>query len=129
MPNPVPPLIEAFLPVDASDFDQSFAGVQTANALFEAPLNFYGGYIMMAMHKKKDILKDRLCKRLCAKIAELEGEIVKKDEEREAINNVAILNFDLAQKDADRIKGQAEKIKELNRVIELNKRLVRKEKN
>ena len=27
MPNPVPPLIEAFLPVDASDFDQSFAGV------------------------------------------------------------------------------------------------------
>ena len=84
---------------------------------------------MMAMHKKKDILKDRLCKRLCAKIAELEGEIVKKDEEREAINNVAILNFDLAQKDADRIKGQAEKIKELNRVIELNKRLVRKEKN
>lgn len=68
-------------------------------------------------------------KRMCAKIAELEHDIAAKDEAGEAINNVAILNFELAQKDADRIKDQAAKIKELNRVIELNKRLVRKEKN
>ena len=54
--NPVPPLIEAFLPSDAGDFDQSYAGIQVANALFEEPLNFYGGYIMMAMHKKRDIM-------------------------------------------------------------------------
>jgi len=83
---------------------------------------------MEALPKKKEIMKDALCKRLCARICELEKDIAMRDEEREAINNVAILNFDLAQKDADRIKGQAEKIKELNRVIELNKRLVRKEK-
>lgn len=58
MPNPVPPLIEAFLPVNVNDFDQSVNGIQIANSLFEAPLNFYGGYIMVAMHKKKEIMKD-----------------------------------------------------------------------
>ena len=42
---------------------------------------------------------------------------------------MAQLNFELAQKDADRIKDQSDKIKELNRVIDLNQRLVRKEKN
>ena len=31
--------------------------------------------------------------------------------EREAIQNVATMNFDLAQKDADRIKEQADQIK------------------
>lgn len=74
-------------------------------------------------------MRDTVCKRLVARISELEGEIVKRDEERAAVNNVAILNFDLAQQDADRIKQQARKINELQRVIELNKRLIRKEKN
>lgn len=49
--------------------------------------------------------------------------------DREAVNNVATLNFDLAQNDADRIKEQAEKITELEEIISLNKKLVRKEKS
>ena len=49
--------------------------------------------------------------------------------DREAVNNVATLNFDLAQGDADRIKEQAEKIVELNKIIDINKKLFKKEKN
>lgn len=44
--------------------------------------------------------------------------------DREAVNNVAILNFDLAQNDADRIKAQADEIAELTRLIELNNKMV-----
>ena len=44
--------------------------------------------------------------------------------DKEAIVNVATMNFDLAQQDADRIKEQADQVKELNKIIELNKKLV-----
>ena len=51
------------------------------------------------------------------------------NEDRAAVNNVATLNFDLAQVDADRIKEQAEKIKELSQIIDMERKLVRKEKH
>ena len=51
------------------------------------------------------------------------------EEDQEAVNNVATMNFDLAQRDADRIKAQASKIKELTKIIDMNKKLVKKEKD
>ena len=48
--------------------------------------------------------------------------------DKEAIVNVAALNFDLAQQDADRIKEQADQVLELNKIIDLNKKLVNQEK-
>jgi len=48
--------------------------------------------------------------------------------DRDAVNNVAIFNFELAQRDADRIKVQAEEIAELTQVIVLNNKMVKKEK-
>eukprot|EP00354_Favella_ehrenbergii_P000569 CAMPEP_0170454256 /NCGR_PEP_ID=MMETSP0123-20130129/2573_1 /TAXON_ID=182087 /ORGANISM="Favella ehrenbergii, Strain Fehren 1" /LENGTH=52 /DNA_ID=CAMNT_0010716917 /DNA_START=407 /DNA_END=565 /DNA_ORIENTATION=+ len=52
-------------------------------------------------------MKDAVVRKLLAKIAALERDIELRDEERQAVNNVATLNFELAQKDADRIKEQS----------------------
>ena len=68
-----------------------------ANCLLDEPFNFYGGYLQTAAFKKREILKDAVVKKLLAKIASLEKEMARKDEERSAINNVATLNFELAQ--------------------------------
>ena len=51
---------------------------------------------MQSLRKKDDIMRDTVCRRLVARISQLEGEIVQRDEERDSINNVAILNFELA---------------------------------
>ena len=48
--------------------------------------------------------------------------------EREAIQNVATMNFDLAQQDADRIKEQADQIKQLKKEAAVTKKLYRSEK-
>lgn len=104
-------------------------GISEANSLLERPFDFYGGYLMEAMHKKKEILTDATVKKLLRVIEHLQEEKRLMELDREAVNNVATMNFDLAQKDADRIKEQAEEIQELKSMIALNKRLVRKEKN
>ena len=70
--------------------------LEDANAVLERPLNFYGGYLMEAMHKKKDILKDAVVKKLLKVIVNLKEEMKLMDIDREAVNNVATLNFDLA---------------------------------
>mmetsp|Transcript_28802 Transcript_28802/g.38414 ORF Transcript_28802/g.38414 Transcript_28802/m.38414 type:complete len:123 (+) Transcript_28802:661-1029(+) len=106
LPNPVPPYIEGFVPHEG-DPHKSAAAVIEANCLFEEPFNFYGGFIMQAIQKKKEIMKDAVVRKLLAKIAALERDIELRDEERQAVNNVATLNFELAQKDADRIKEQS----------------------
>lgn len=104
-------------------------GISEANSLLERPFEFYGGYVMEAVHKKKDILTDAVVKKLIRVIENLQEERRLMELDREAVNNVAALNFDLAQDDADRIKRQAEEIDELTRIITLNRKLVRKEKH
>ena len=49
-------------------------------------------------------------------------------DEREAIQNVAQMNFDLAQRDADRIKELDAEIKHHIKMAKLNEKLVRQEK-
>lgn len=44
------------------------------------------------------------------------------------MNNVAELNFGLAQRDADRIKEQADKIIEQEKIIQMERKLVKQEK-
>ena len=112
--------------LDGSCIDE--LGISEANSILENPFSFYGSYLMTAMHKKKDILADAVVKKLLRVINHLQEERKLMELDREAVNNVATLNFDLAQNDADRIKEQAEKIEELEEIINLNKRLVRKEK-
>ena len=61
-------------------------------------------------------------------ITSLKKEMEQMNVDREAVINVATLNFALAQKDADRIKEQADQVKELNKIIDLNKKIVNQEK-
>ena len=94
-PNPVPQYIEGFIPLEG-DPKKSATAVLEANILLDEPFNFYGGFLQSAMHKKKEILKDAVVKKLLAKIAALEKDMQLRDQEREAVNNVAQLNFELA---------------------------------
>ena len=84
---------------------------------------------MQVMYKKNEILTHSTVQHLMRVITQLQNEKKLMEMDREAVNNVATLNFDLAQNDADRIKEQAEKIKDLNKIIELNKKLVKEEKS
>jgi hypothetical protein len=78
--------------------------IDEANCVFERPLNFYGGYLMQMLYKKQEVLTDEVVQKLLRVVTKLENDIKLRDLDREAVNNVATLNFDLAQKDADRIK-------------------------
>ena len=84
---------------------------------------------MEMLYKKNEVLTQGTVQHLMKVISQLQREKELMNIDREAINNVATLNFDLAQNDADRIKEQADTIKELNKMITLNKRLVTAEKS
>ena len=77
-PNPVPEYIEGFVPLEG-DPKKSATAVFEANILLDEPFNFYGGFLQTAMHKKKEILKDALVKKLLAKIASLEQDMQLRD--------------------------------------------------
>ena len=53
-------------------------------------------------------------------ISKLRHEKKLMETDQAAINNVAVLNFDLAQADADRIKVQAKEISDLKKLIVMN---------
>ena len=59
------------------------------------------------MYKKNEVLTDATVSHLLRVITSLQEERRLLNEDRAAVNNVATLNFDLAQVDADRIKEQA----------------------
>ena len=59
---------------------------------------------MQMLYKKQEVLTDEVVQKLLRVVTKLENDIKLRDLDREAVNNVATLNFDLAQKDADRIK-------------------------
>ena len=59
------------------------------------------------MYKKNEVLTDATVSHLLRVITSLQEERRLLNEDREAVNNIATLNFDLAQVDADRIKEQA----------------------
>ena len=56
------------------------------------------------MYKKNEVLTDATVSHLLRVITSLQEERRLLNEDRAAVNNVATLNFDLAQVDADRIK-------------------------
>ena len=56
------------------------------------------------MYKKNEVLTDATVSHLLRIITQLQEERRLLNEDRAAVNNVATLNFDLAQVDADRIK-------------------------
>lgn len=131
--------IESRRPVHLPEYMEDFAldpsnpqldelAVQEANSVLEKPLSFYGSYLMQVMHKKDEVLSHAVIQHLMRIISQLQEEKRLMQLDREAVNNVATLNFDLAQNDADRIKEQAEQIKELNKTITLNSKLVKQEK-
>ena len=59
------------------------------------------------MYKKNEVLTDATVSHLLRVITSLQEERRLLNEDRAAVNNIATLNFDLAQVDADRIKEQA----------------------
>ena len=79
--------------------------ISEANCIFEKPFNFYGGYLMQMMYKKKDVITNATVNHLLKVIEELKKENELMNTDREAVNNVAVFNFDLVQRDADRIKA------------------------
>ena len=128
MPVKRPEYMEDFaVDPDRPELDQ--LAIQEANSVLDKPMEFYGGYLMQMMHRKDEILTKGVVKHLMRIISQLQEEKRQMIIDREAVNNVATLNFDLAQGDADRIKEQAEKIVELNKIIDINKKLFKKEKN
>ena len=102
--------------------------ISEANSVLKKPLNFYGSYLMQVMYKKNEVLTDAVVQHLMKVISQLQKEKQMMEVDKEAIVNVAALNFDLAQQDADRIKEQADQVLELNKIIDLNKKLVNQEK-
>ena len=90
-----------------ADLEIDELALTEGNAILEKPINFYGGYLMQMMYKKNEVLTDAVIQRLQSTVSHLQNEIKLRDIDREAVNNVAIMNFDLAQSDADRIKKQA----------------------
>ena len=79
---------------------------------------------MQVMHKKNEVLTNAVVQHLMRVITQLKKEKEQMEVDKEAIVNVAAMNFDLAQNDADRIKEQAEQLKDLQKIIDLNKKLV-----
>ena len=126
-PRYLPNYVEDFAPdPNFPEFDEM--AIEEANCVFKKPLSFYGGYVMEKMHKKDEVLAQEIVHRLLSVITKLQEEKKLMQIDREAVNNVAILNFDLAQNDADRIKGQADEIAALTRLIDLNNKMVGQEK-
>ena len=75
-----------------------------ANAFLIQPLNFYGSYLQLSGYKKLDVLQNATVKKLSQIIAQMRVDRQRMIDDQEAIQNVARMNFDLAQRDADRIK-------------------------
>ena len=122
-PRYMPEYMEDFaMDPDHPEIDE--LAISEANSVLEKPLNFYGSYLMQVMHKKNEVLTDSVVQHLMRVITQLKKEKEQMEVDKEAIVNVAAMNFDLAQNDADRIKEQAEQLKDLQKIIDLNKKLV-----
>ena len=95
-PTILPPFVEDYAPdpEDSNEIDE--LAISEANCVLEKPLEFYGGYMMQMIYKKNEVLTNAVVKRLITVISQLQREIKLRDQEREAISNVATLNFDLA---------------------------------
>ena len=127
-PKYLPDYVEDFA-TDPEHPELDEIAISEANSVLVKPFKFYGGYLMEMLYKKNEVLTQGTVQHLMKVISQLQREKELMNIDREAINNVATLNFDLAQNDADRIKEQADTIKELNKMITLNKRLVTAEKS
>ena len=99
-----------------------------ANAVLDKPFNFFSSYLQLAQYKKSDILKSVTIKKLSQIIAQMRIDKQSVLDEREAILNVSQMNFDMAQRDADRIKELDAEIKHLNKQAVLNAKMVKAEK-
>jgi hypothetical protein len=85
--------------------------MDAANALISAPFDFYGGYLQMSTYGKDNFLKEPAARKLAWYVKQLVYDRQLTMEDKVAIEQVATVNFELAQKDADRI---AKLSKELN---------------
>ena len=70
--------------------------INEANCILEKPISFYGSYVMEVMHKKDEVLTQAVVQHLMRIITNLKNEIHQREKDKEAIENVATLNFDLA---------------------------------
>ncbi len=71
--------------------------------MLDYPLAFYGGYLQLAGHKKDEFLHNKFVERLIWIIKQMQLDKKKILEDKEAVNNVCMMNFAIAQRDADRI--------------------------
>ena len=138
--NQLKSLLAETRPTQVADYVEDFApnpelypgldeeALNEANCILEKPFNFYGGYLMQVMYKKNEVLTNTVVQKLMGMISKLRHEKKLMETNQAAINNVAVLNFDLAQADADRIKVQAKEISDLKKLIVMNAQLVKKEK-
>lgn len=94
-PKFLPEYVEDYAPQPGTD-DIDELGISEANCVMEKPLNFYGGYLMQMMYKKNEVLTNEVVQRLLRVITQLQEEKKLMEIDREAVNNVATLNFDLA---------------------------------
>ena len=78
--------------------------------MLDYPLAFYGGYLQLAGHKKDEFLRNKFVEKLIWIIKQMQLDRKKILEDKEAVNNVAMMNFALAQKDADRIAALSNKL-------------------
>lgn len=67
-PKYMPDYVQDFQP----DAELSQMAIDEANCVFERPLNFYGGYLMQMLYKKKEVLTDETVKKLMRTITGLE---------------------------------------------------------
>jgi hypothetical protein len=67
-----------------------------ANCMLDYPLAFYGGYLQLAGHKKDEFLRNKFVEKLIWIIKQMQLDRKKILEEKEAVNNVAMMNFALA---------------------------------
>lgn len=80
------------------------------------------------MSKKDEVIKNSVVDHLLKVIQQLKHEKEMMIMDRDAVNNVAILNFEIVQRDADTIRAQAKEIKDLKQVLDINNKLSKKEK-
>jgi hypothetical protein len=85
-------------------------------------LAFYGGYLQLAPGKRDEFLHDNFVKKLIHIIKQMEEDKRRILEDKEAVNNVALMNFEIAQRDADRIAELSKKLNQSNKELKLELR-------
>ena len=87
--------------------------------MLEKPFAFYGGYLQLASTKRDDFLHQKFVEKLLNIIKQLRYENQKILEDKEAVSNVAQMNFELAQRDADRISLLSKQLATSNKTLNL----------